>query len=779
MKYNLDVLNDKEFEDLCKDLLDAYYKVDFQLFKAGKDGGIDLLYGGPEGNEIVVQVKHYLGSGFAQLKQKLVKYELDNIKAMVPLPKRYVLATSLPLSPQQSAEIKDMLSPFVRSTDDIFGRSRLESILSKNPQIEEKFFKLWLTSTNVMRRILNNAVVNNSDFHREQILYKTKRYVVNDDFSHAVDRLKSNKFLIITGLPGVGKTTLAYMLICERLAAGCELIFSDGSISEVEGLLSPDPKKKQIFFIDDFLGANLHDIQNPKNPENKIISFVSKIQAFSNKYLVFTSRTTILNQANYRFESLRRSRLTSNSEYELELKSYSALNKARILYNHLYFNALDSRFTAPFYKKDVYTGIIKHDNFFPRLIEFITDVRHYDPDAHLSVEDFVFYQLDHPDEIWKHAFEQQLDDEDRFLVMTLFSLGGNYVAEDILEVAFTSRYEYEITNNGHKRKPLACRNSIKKLLNGFALASQHTGESQNRYSFLNPSITDFLLAFLKEDKTEQKAMLCSMAFIDQLFTYFGHSEGKIVIDQRMRPKIFASIVSNIDDIELVRPGNRAQSLLDVSMEFFPMEVVKDNSVALDLMKSILKDSSGINSFILSIIILQFDVEDYPLVNGFVRVNFYDYIGIILHNAKEMNDLSHITEIFDEFAVSFIDYINYGENKKLIESRLSTAFESFTKDVDFDHGEIITEIGERGRSWAEASVEDVMWNEYIAFVAMVKLDDYFDEFEHSYDVSVSDIIDSVLENIDYDDDEDRGYRGTITPDYDRPKDEWEDIDRLFS
>ena len=44
MKYHLEVLNDKEFEDLCKALLDAYYGVDFQIFKAGRDGGIDLLY---------------------------------------------------------------------------------------------------------------------------------------------------------------------------------------------------------------------------------------------------------------------------------------------------------------------------------------------------------------------------------------------------------------------------------------------------------------------------------------------------------------------------------------------------------------------------------------------------------------------------------------------------------------------------------------------------------------------------------------------------------------
>jgi Cdc6-like AAA superfamily ATPase len=779
MKYNLDVLNDKEFEDLCKDLLDVVYKVDFQIFKAGKDGGIDLLYAGNRENEIVVQVKHYVSSSFSQLKQKLLHEELENLKKMVPEPGRYVVATSLPLSPQQSKEIQNLLIPFVHSTDDVFGRRRLESILSKHPQIEEKFFKLWLTSTNVMRRILNNAIVNNSNFHKEQILNKTKRYVINEDFSQAVAILLENKFLIVTGLPGVGKTTLAYMLICERLASGCELIFSDGKISEVEVLLSHDPKVKQIFFIDDFLGANLYDIQNPKNTENKIISFVSKIQGLPNKYLIFTSRTTILNQANYRFENLRRSRVTTDSKYELELRNYSSLQKAKILYNHLYFNSLDSKFVKPFYEKEIYTRIIKHKNFYPRLIEFITDKRHYNPDKYSSVEDFVFYQLDHPEEIWKHAFEQQLDNEDRFLIMSLFSLGANNVEGDILETAFTLRYEYEIAHNNQSRKPLAYHNSLKKVLDGFVQSSYYMEEGKNKYSFLNPSINDFLLGYLKNDKAEQKSLLSSIAFIDQLVLYFGNGNGKIPINSLMRLKIFKTILVAIDEIQLVRPGSLSLNLLDALFEHFPSEITKEVPLVINLMKNLLDNSSGVNSSLLSLFILQLDAPEFGEMNKFVKHNLYHFTDIILDCAEESIDLENISEIFEQFSKEFRDYILEGDNKSIIESKLSTIFESLVNDMDFDEGDIIAREAEMGRSSAIAKVDDDIWDKYVEFVDSVNLCDYFDDLDHSIDVSGSDIVDRILENINYDNDDDRGYGGGISTSYVRPSDEWDDIDRLFS
>lgn len=72
MQYNLEVLNDKEFEELAKDLLDAKLSTDLEIFKVGKDGGIDLRSSRKRENEYIVQVKHYLGSKFSNLIFSLV-----------------------------------------------------------------------------------------------------------------------------------------------------------------------------------------------------------------------------------------------------------------------------------------------------------------------------------------------------------------------------------------------------------------------------------------------------------------------------------------------------------------------------------------------------------------------------------------------------------------------------------------------------------------------------------------------------------------------------------
>jgi hypothetical protein len=335
MKYNLGVLNDREFEDLCKDLLDLELGIEFQIFKSGKDGGIDLLYSGKIENEIVVQVKHFERSPFSLLLNKLSTTEKRSVAKMDPLPLRYIVMTSLGLSPQNAREIKLKMEPYIASTSDIYGRRRIEALIAKHRSVEEKNFKLWLTSTNVLERILNNSSAVNSEFYKAKILARASVYVANENYALAMKKLQEHRFLIISGAPGVGKTTLAFILIYEKLANDYELIYCDGKISEVEGRISEDPKRKQIFMVDDFLGANLYDISNPKNPENKIISFIEKIQHLKNKFLILTTRTTILNQANYRFENFKRSGLTDISKYELKLSDYSLVEKARILYNHL------------------------------------------------------------------------------------------------------------------------------------------------------------------------------------------------------------------------------------------------------------------------------------------------------------------------------------------------------------------------------------------------------------------------------------------------------------
>jgi len=59
--YNYYNLNDVEFENLCKDIMEKMLSTKLRRFSKGRDGGIDLTDNGLKHN-IIVQVKHYIRS---------------------------------------------------------------------------------------------------------------------------------------------------------------------------------------------------------------------------------------------------------------------------------------------------------------------------------------------------------------------------------------------------------------------------------------------------------------------------------------------------------------------------------------------------------------------------------------------------------------------------------------------------------------------------------------------------------------------------------------------
>ena len=95
--------------------------------------------------------------------------------------------TSLPLSRKNKTEIKEIFSPYLKREDDIFGQEDLNDILSNNPNIEEKYFKLWITSTNVFDRIINNAIKGRSQHELERIQESSFKYVKTNNHEKALE----------------------------------------------------------------------------------------------------------------------------------------------------------------------------------------------------------------------------------------------------------------------------------------------------------------------------------------------------------------------------------------------------------------------------------------------------------------------------------------------------------------------------------------------------------------------------------------------------------------
>jgi hypothetical protein len=598
--YTFETLNDKEFEELVKDLLEKELKVKLQSFKKGKDKGIDLRYSSvKDDNEIIIQAKHYVNSQYYDLKRTMEKVEKNKVNLLNP--SRYILATSIGLTPNNVTEIKGIMSPYIKNIEDIFWKEQLNTILSKYPEIEDKHYKLWFSSINVFKNILNNGIKGRSKFFEDKIKKSIALFVPSKCFNEALEMLTKNKFIIITGEPGVGKTTLADVLTYNFLGNGYELIYIDEKIQDAEQMLNPNIESKQIFYFDDFLGANYLEIANPKNSDSAIVNFIERIMHIPNKYLILTTRTIVLNYAKQNSEKIRRARVDI-SQFEVALKEYSLVDKAKILYNHLYFNNVKAELLESIKEDENYLSIIKHKNYTPRLIEFFTKPFNFEQFNKQNYVEFIMSNLNNPAEVWNDHFETQLEDEDRFLLITLFTLGNN-VEENCLEEAFRYRIKYEINENGLRLNNNIFNRTIKKLVDGFIKIEITSGDIEKRvYNFINPGVVDFIINYIEGSKQEKIRIVKSIYYIEQLtkrFTFNKKSldvqntlnyqaQGYISVDSDIKKELLEHITKNYNQFKSINDENFIKELemanivlnylSDLDIKFLLLEILKNLNI---------------------------------------------------------------------------------------------------------------------------------------------------------------------------------------------------------
>lgn len=196
-RYDFKSLSSKDFEELIRDLLQADWNVALEAFRSGRDHGIDLRYAPVNGGATIIQCKHYAASGFAKLLVHLRDGELPKIRRLGPT--RYVVATSVSLTPGNKDNIVTALQPFILNVRDILGADDIEGLLSRHPDVERANFKLWLTSTTVLDRILHNATLCQTDFEVDRLRRKLPLFVKSDAYSRATEILNQSRIVVITG----------------------------------------------------------------------------------------------------------------------------------------------------------------------------------------------------------------------------------------------------------------------------------------------------------------------------------------------------------------------------------------------------------------------------------------------------------------------------------------------------------------------------------------------------------------------------------------------------
>jgi Restriction endonuclease len=314
MNYDFTSIDDKEFEALCCDLIGADQEHRIERFKSGKDGGVDARFFSSEGQEVILQCKHWRRTGLNPLIARIKKEEKRKVDKLKP--SRYLFATSVELSRADKQKIAELFSPHIKRGDDVYGAEDLNQLLSKNSAIHQQHFKLWLHSVDVLSQLQNKPIFERTLFEMQEARRLAPRYVRTQNHVDATALLEQRKLLIICGEPGVGKTTLASQICLEYLANGCQVFKIASQITEVEQVW--DDSSSQLFYFDDFLGANYLQALNGYEG-SQITSFMRRVKAASNKFFVLTSRSSVLNQGKQFIQALTTTN-TNKFEYVMRVR---------------------------------------------------------------------------------------------------------------------------------------------------------------------------------------------------------------------------------------------------------------------------------------------------------------------------------------------------------------------------------------------------------------------------------------------------------------------------
>lgn len=511
--YDFTSLSSYDFEQLVKDLLQNELGVTLESFTSGRDKGIDLRHSPDPGGKLIVQCKHYANSTYAALLNHLKTRELPKVRLLSP--SRYVIATSLGLTPQNKDEIKAIFDPFCRSTGDIFGRDDLNGLLRKFPEVERQNFKLWLTSAAVLERVIHSRIFSRTGADVERIKRRLKYYVQNESFFVASAILEREHYCIIAGIPGIGKTTLAEILLIEHIKRGYEPYVISGGIDEAFAVYNP--AVPQVFYYDDFLGQTSLEQKLNRDEDRSILRFIEAAGEAKTPRLILTTREYILRQAKATYEALDRSHFDAE-KCTIELADYTRFERAKILYNHVYFSQLPEPCKNSLLEGRSYLKVIDHKNYSPRVIEWMTDyTKTVGVDCAHYVSTFI-ENLDNPSRLWGHAFKRQLSSASRSLLLVTASLPGDAFVEDI-EAAFAEFYRRQSRAYGLRSSPTDFNLALDELEGTFVRIEKQ--ESGNVVTLHNASIKDYLQGYLVQHPQEALALLESAVFFDQCVTFWG------------------------------------------------------------------------------------------------------------------------------------------------------------------------------------------------------------------------------------------------------------------
>ena len=274
IRYRLDDLGWYQFEWLCQSLLKAAVGLAVEAWGGHSDLGRDayaeasLPIDGPKSQTpgpFVFQAKFVAEANAAgansdgHIRDAVSREQLRIRKRMekkvIQPPSVYVLLTNAPVKADTKGKLKEMINAVLPHTRVItWGANDICSLLDSAPEIRVAFPQLLglRDLTELLRTVVEKPLLERSALALEQAAELAVVFVPTSAYSGALAKLARNGFVVLTGPPEMGKTTIARMIGLAKLGEGweCHECTTPNDFLELK-----QSKQRQVFVADDAFGT--------------------------------------------------------------------------------------------------------------------------------------------------------------------------------------------------------------------------------------------------------------------------------------------------------------------------------------------------------------------------------------------------------------------------------------------------------------------------------------------------------------------------------------------
>lgn len=703
MAYDLLSLSPDDFQLLVRDLLQAELGLRLETFTQGADQGIDLRNVDPHRGTLIVQCKRY--KDFRSLSRSIRNDELPKIRRLQPA--RYILSTSVPLNPQRKARLLALLTPFCKTEADIFGDGDLKNLIQLHPDVERRNFKLWLNSALVLDRVLHDGIFGEDEAALERARERLRRYVGNPSFDRAVELLEAERYCIIAGQPGIGKSTLADILVLDYATRqDYEAVKISRSLEEIR--LRRNPRRRLIFYFDDFLGQTLVE-QFTRIEDRRLIDFIDDVRRTPNWRLIMTTREYVYQQASIKLEALAHA-ATHLKKCIISLGDYTSLIRAKILYNHLYYSDLPAPYIAALLVNRRYMDVVRHRNYNPRIVQHMTmDLFFKDMLPENYPDEFV-ENLNNPQRIWHHTFHQNISRQAQDLLVVLASFPAAALLSDVEQV-FAAYHRQRSTKLLSPMSPRAFDEALQELDGDFIQTTRVAPELLIEFS--NPSIRDFMNATLSSSPDLVEDLIATAVYFEQLSRIWS---ARLQITEPQR--FIANDTAFADKLRALMGGASARVTHDYSRGGKPPKVVRAHSSRSERLLAVLEIGEELQTPATRVLVKELIGEEEEESLDLPSLGKNALVDVLLRLDKRpgwaatssrlftmireylLDDLDDIEDYqaLGAFASAFPAAITYLD-QRTIARRIHTSFRDWSSDVWRDVDQIwglhheIEELGE--------------------------------------------------------------------------------------